>query len=115
MFACEVQEALTHALVASEMGILSDPPTGITAQQIGIACRIAQRRPARIVGADTGEDLFHVLQTILGIALDDRVVGNPGICQRWGIRGSARPARVINKQRLWPVLSNGRVLERLHW
>src|SRR5216683_7126753 len=49
MFAREVNGSLAHALVAAEVSILPHAPAGVTAQKIGVAGRVAQRRPAGIV------------------------------------------------------------------
>src|SRR5258708_10217133 len=98
MFAREVNGPLAHSLVAAEVGILPDAPARVTAQKIGVAGGVAQRRPAGIVGADTREDTLQLLQAVLGIALDVGGVISSGIGRRWRISGSSMSARIIDEQ-----------------
>src|SRR5260370_2795360 len=69
MFAREVNGSLAHALVASEVGILSNAPTGVTAQKKRVAQRIAQCCLSDIVGADARQDQLQLLEAVLGILL----------------------------------------------
>ena len=98
MFAREVDWSLARALVAAEVSVLPDTPAGVTAQKIGVACGVAQRGPAGVVGADAREDTLQLLQAVLGIALDVRGVISSGIGRRWRISGSSLSACIIDEQ-----------------
>src|SRR5215813_11879434 len=98
MLAREVNGSLPHALVAAELRILPDTPAGVTAQKIRVAGRVAQRGPARIVGADPWQDVLQLLQAVAGIALDVCGVIRRGIGCRWRIRGSSLSAGIIDQQ-----------------
>jgi hypothetical protein len=78
MFAREVDRPLARTLVAAEVSLLPDTPACVTAQKIGVAGGVAQRGPACVVGADTGEDTLQLLQAVLGITLDIREVISSG-------------------------------------
>jgi len=43
MFAREMDVPLAHFFIARDRGVLADQPAGVTAAQVGIADRIAQR------------------------------------------------------------------------
>src|SRR5438552_8254447 len=98
MFACKVNESLAHALVATEVSILSHAPAGVTAQKKRIARGIAQRRLAAIVGADAGEDRLQLLEAVPGVLLKVWGVICGGIGRRWGIGRSPLSARIIDEQ-----------------
>src|SRR5579864_9788938 len=96
MLAREVYRSLLCALVAAKVGVLTDAPAGVAAEQVGIARRVAQRCPAGVVRADAGENALQLLQAALRISLDVLGVGGIWRCRREG-RPSV-PARIIDKQ-----------------
>ena len=98
MFARELDRPLAHALVAAEVSILPDTPARVTAQKIGVAGGIAQRRLTGIVGADTREDTLQLLQSVLDIALEVWGVISRRIGRRWRKCSSSVSARIIDKQ-----------------
>src|SRR2546421_7884266 len=107
MFAREVNGSLAHALVATEAGILSNTPTGVTAQKKRVAGRIAQRRLSDIVGTDAREDRLQLLEAVLGILLKVWGVIRRGIGRRWRIGSSSLSARIIDEQPRCTGLTKG--------
>src|SRR5215472_204976 len=97
MFARKVNRSLAHAFIATEAGILSNTPAGVTAQQKGVASGVAQRSPAGIVCANARKDMLQLLQAVLGIVLKVREIVSCGI-GRWGhICCSSVSTRIIDK------------------
>src|SRR5579859_384094 len=72
MLAREVNGSLARTLVAAKVGALPHTPAGITAQQIRVACRIAQGGFACVMSADAGEDALQLQQAVLRIVLNLR-------------------------------------------
>src|SRR6266853_1158900 len=98
MFARKVNGSLAHSFIATEVGILSNTPAGVTAKKKRVAGGIAQRRLAGIMGADAREDRLQLLEAVLGILLEVWGVISRGVGRRWRICGSSVSARIIDKQ-----------------
>src|SRR5579884_3558393 len=73
MLAGEVDVALADALIATEEGILAHKPARVAAEEVGIACWIAERSDAVVLGGGTGPDFLKLLQEVSGILLDQRI------------------------------------------
>src|SRR5579859_4465176 len=91
----EMDVALTYAFIASEARILPHQPARVTATQIWVEGGTAQRCFAYIMRADTGPDLFKLMQEGLRVVPRFRI--STGSVGRGGMEGSSNlPSSIID-------------------